>query len=172
MLTPTGLFPVLSFVAATFAQDVYPVRQYSVGVFPQLALINDIDGDGKADLVVANKTSNFVSVLKGAGNATFANAPNIPLATAAGVTMALADFSGDGNTDIVSGGSTILQIVKGTGGGAFAAAQTIGAGGTPVSVAVGNVNGDMFPDLIVATAIGAISVHAGLGGGTFAPPVI
>jgi FG-GAP-like repeat/FG-GAP repeat len=48
----------------------------------------------------------------------------------------------------------------------FAPAVTYGAGGTPVSVAVGDFNGDSKPDLATAN-LGNVSVLLGQGDGTF-----
>ncbi len=57
-------------------------------------------GDGKLDLVVANRSSSTVSVLVGNGNGTFQ--PKVDYSTAAlPVAMAVAEVTGDGAPDIV-----------------------------------------------------------------------
>ena len=60
--------------------------------------VGDFNGDGKLDLVVANRASNNVSVLLGNGNGTFQAAVNY----AAGSkprSVAVGDFNGDGKLD-------------------------------------------------------------------------
>ncbi|WP_162136355.1 FG-GAP-like repeat-containing protein, partial [Zavarzinella formosa] len=61
---------------------------------------------------------------------------------------------------------------NGLGGGDFteAAGSPVGVGGIPVSVAVGDVNGDGRPDLVSANEFdGTVSVLLGSGNGAFAP---
>ena len=170
ILASAGATALLASLAT--AQQIFPAQQFPVGQIPQFTNITDMDGDGKLDLVTANKASAFLTVLRGAGNGTFTPGTNVTLPTSGTVTMAYGDLTGDGKSDFVTGAATILNIVPALGGGLFGPGNTIAAGGTPMSVAVGNLNGDGFTDMVVATAAGNLSVHIGVGGGIFAPPVI
>jgi hypothetical protein len=102
---------------------------------------------------------------------------------------AAADFNGDGIPDIAvvscnpsscSGGSASVAVLIGNGDGSFQAPAVYATGSfQPTSVAVGDVNGDGVPDLVVASqcassttcGTGAVSVLLGNGDGTFQSPI-
>lgn len=75
--------------------------------------------------------------------------------------VAAADLDGDGRTDLV-GGTGVYQdgsatpgyasVVRQTTAGAYAAPARYGLGADPISVAVGDLNGDGRPDLAVTNA--------------------
>src|SRR2546428_10007115 len=71
--------------------------------------------------------------------------------------------------------SNDVSVLLGNGDGTFQPALTFGAGSSPTSVAVGDVNGDGKPDLAVANAVtnygfnGTVLVLLGNGDGTFHP---
>src|SRR6185295_1416892 len=68
--------------------------------------------------------------------------------------------------------SNDVSILLGTGGGAFAPGGRLAAGIGPTSVAIGELNGDTFPDLAVTISgynnLNTLSLFYGLGNGTFA----
>ncbi len=62
-----------------------------------------------------------------------------------------------------------MSILLGNGDGTFGVAQAFAAGTYPVSVTVGDFNGDMLQDLAVAnTNSDDVSILLGHGDGTFA----
>src|SRR5262249_16683626 len=74
-------------------------RNFAVGSTPQSISIGDFNGDGKQDLIVANKDSGSVSILLGDGAGNF----NSPMNFAAGlnpISLVVGDFSGAGDQDI------------------------------------------------------------------------
>src|SRR4030095_3829660 len=78
-----------------------------------------------------------------------------------------ADVNGDGWTDLVSGGSNVA-IALGSSSGAFAPPTTLSSSG---AVAIGDMNGDDHPDIVVAQSNG-IALHGGSAGGTFSSPAV
>ena len=81
----------------TFAARV----DYGVGAGPYSVALADVDGDGRLDVVVANRDSNTVSVLRNLGGGAFA--ARVDYAVGSGpYSVALADVDGDGRPDIVT----------------------------------------------------------------------
>jgi hypothetical protein len=84
--------------------------------------------------------------------------------------VAVGDFNGDGNADLVTAnqGSGNVSVLLGNGDGSFRTAVNYAAGSNSASVAVGDFNGDGKPDLVVVNlATNNVSVLLGNGDGTF-----
>ena len=146
------------------------------GLGPQFGTVADFDGDGYPDLVVANSTSNNLTVLRGSGTGGFSPFPgHAPYQTgAAPFSVAVADFNGDGNLDLATAnyGGFNVTVLLGDGKGGFNEAPRspfpVGAG--PFSIAVGDFNGDGKPDLAVANNLSNnVTVLLGNGTGGFSP---
>jgi hypothetical protein len=167
-----------------------PVSYSSGGQGAVSVAIADVNGDGKPDIVVANLSANgddtigSVSVLLGNGDGTFRNTVTYSSNGYIADAMAVADINGDGKLDVVianqcqssgdcnNGG---VSVLLGNGDGTFQNAVSYGSGGKYASgVAIGDLNGDGHPDLVVAHyyKIGdfsqsVVSVLLGNGDGTF-----
>jgi hypothetical protein len=145
--------------------------------------VADVNGDGKPDLLVANPcaTPDFsgtcfsngsAGVLLGNGDGTFQPALSYDSGRAGTNSIAVADFNGDGNPDVVVGNfNDSVGILLGNGDGTFRLGA-IYSSQAEFSVAVADVNGDGKPDLLVANLYNDMAVLLGNGDGTFQPAVV
>ena len=125
---------------------------------------DDINGDGKIDLVVT--TGNQVLVLPGNGDGTFGTAVTTTTQATQYAYVATGDFNGDGKKDLVLGNGVIL-LGDGTGHFTAAPSSSITAAGSPV---VGDWNNDGKQDLAfesTGTGGGILTLYLGNGDGTF-----
>ncbi len=148
--------------------------EYPVGKTPYSAEIGDLNGDGKLDIVAANQDSNSVSVLLGNGDATFAS--KVDYATDGGPRrVKLGDLNGDHQLDIVTVNvsSDSVSVLLGNGDGTFGEQSSTASSNIPTDApaALGDLNGDGNPDLVIAAYQDQVSVLMGTGNGTFAGPV-
>jgi len=149
----------------TFQRSV----RYAAGSDPYFVAVGDFNGDGNADLAVANHGSNNVSVLLGNGDGTFQAAVNYAVGSEP-YSVSVGDFNGDGNTDlaVADSGSNNVSVLLGNGDGTFQAAVNYATGTKPESVTVGDFNGDGNADLAVANyGSNNVSLLLGNGDGTF-----
>jgi Bacterial Ig-like domain (group 3)/FG-GAP-like repeat/FG-GAP repeat len=142
---------------------------YAVGVDVQDAVSvaeGDFNGDRKLDLAVAgtdpSNSAGEVSVLLGNGDGTFQTAMKFAVGSEPR-SVAVADFNGDGKTDLAVANqeSGTVSVLLGKGDGTFQSAQNFAVGDNE-SVAVADFNGDGKGDLVVANG-----VLLGNGDGTF-----
>jgi hypothetical protein len=150
-----GVVDASSFAAAANFATTVNGRPWGVDV-------GDFDGDGKLDIAVANGSTNNVSIFRnissGAGTISFAT--RIDSTAGAGPhDLMVADIDLDGKPDILlteynSGGAGTLTVLRntstGTGVVSFAAHQEIAVGNGPRGLAVGDIDVDGKPDVVVA----------------------
>jgi hypothetical protein len=140
--------------------------RFTVGVSAADVVLGDFNGDGLADLAVADPASGTVRRLLGDGLGSF----NVkaPVEVDGGPqSLAAADFDRDGRTDLVVAGSSTGTISVLLGGGTTpSAVAELGPG--PLSLAVGDFDGDGIDDLAIArSATNSVSVFSGDGAGGF-----
>ena len=101
-----------------------------VGSGPVSVVVADFNGDGKADLAIANNASNNVTVLLGDGNGNFVAAAGSPFFAGTGpAALAIADFNGDGKTDLAVVNSTNNGLILfGNGSGGFTSTGSFASG--------------------------------------------
>jgi len=136
---------------------------------PSKILVADFNGDGRADLAVADIQNNQVEVFLGTGTGTF-NPPTLLNSGAFPRGLAAADLNGDGRIDLVSANrnSNNLSVFINNGAG-FAAATSQAVGTNPNKVSAVDLNLDGRVDLITTNANGGTaSILLGNGDGTFA----
>lgn len=140
--------------------------------FPNGIAVGEFNGDGKPDVATADYNKNTISILLGNGSGAFGAPATFSVGSGSiGPTMvAVADFNGDGRSDLVANGSSgDIQILMGNGNGTFAPHVSYAAdqqGLYLTSLAVGDFNTDGKPDV----AVGGIIV-LGNGDGTLAAPI-
>jgi regulation of enolase protein 1 (concanavalin A-like superfamily) len=112
--------------------------------------VGDFNGDGRADLVVADSGNANPAILPGNGNGTF-GAPR-PVAATADVTFALnADLDGDGKRDLVVGAEGFtVAVYPGNGDFTFGPEVTLTVNASPHDGIITDLNGDGKRDLVVA----------------------
>jgi hypothetical protein len=146
---------------------------------PNNLVAMDVNGDGKID-IVAMTPYNGVYVFLGNGDGTFqapiANATVCTNAIGNCESMAVGDLNGDGKPDLAfqsndtTGGG--ISILLNTGSGTFGSAAyypvAISGVFAGAGIAIGDVNGDKKPDIVVGSAGGATAiVYLNQGAGTF-----
>ncbi len=165
-----------------------PAVSYLAGFRVSMIAVADVNGDGKLDIVAANNctasscAAGSVTVLLGNGDGTF----KAGVSYAAGyrvVSVAIGDVNADGKPDLVAtngcsdsnctGSST--TVLLGNGDGTFKAGVSYAVAGiSATSVAIGDLNADGKPDLVVSVDCsdsscfnGSVAVLLGNGDGTF-----
>ncbi len=146
---------------------------FSAGHAPRSVAVGEFNGDGLADVVVANwfPRPGTVSVLLGNGNGSFQEqrsftAGNSPSSVAVG------DMNGDGYSDVAVSNQDddTVSVLLGVGDGSLQAARHFPVADIdPYALAVADLNGDGVPDLAASGPFG-LSVLLGDGDGSFQLP--
>jgi hypothetical protein len=137
----------------------------------------DLTGDNKLDLVTSSVDdygNSYISALIGHGDGTFTPISDAMPGPHSSDALALADFDGDGNLDLVAGANDVVGssdgsavVFRGNGDGTFQTpGNDLGVGGTTLTVA--DLNGDGKLD-IATNGADLVNVLRGNGDGTFRP---
>jgi uncharacterized protein YjdB len=164
-----------SYVAGTVNFDAH--LNFTTGTNPYSVAVGDLDGDGKADIAVANVGSNTISVFRNTATTgiltTGSFAAKVDFATGSSpYIVALGDLDGDGKLDMVVTNevSNTISILRNTAASgtisssSFAAKVDLATGVNPISVAIGDIDKDGKADLAVANFYSnSVSVYRNIG---------
>ena len=142
------------------------VRMYDSGVYAvSVVAVADLNGNGRPDVIAGGSCSSFspcrdLGVLLNKGDHTFQPAAVYGSGGVNVLSVAAGDVNGDGKPDLLVANEcpfsdcfneTVVGVLLGNGDGTFQKAITFGSGGFLAhGVAVGDLNGDGRPDVVVA----------------------
>jgi hypothetical protein len=148
-----------------------PKLDASTGNYPHSIGSGDFDGDGKIDLLVSKGSDSGAVILANTGspgNVSFAPKPSFP-GTGNHEGCVVGDIDGDGKLDfaIVNGiSSSTVSVYRNTstvGNISFAPKIDYATGNAPYSIAIGDLNGDGRPELVVAnSSLDSVSIYSNI----------
>jgi len=156
-----------------------PPVDYTCGTWCWDIAIGDVNGDGKLDVVTANRTAD-VSLLLGNGDGTLG--PNVEYATfSAGSpnsrSVVIADLNGDGRGDVIvtTPNSPVLSILPGNADGTLGPRVDLTMATSSNFVLVADFNHDGLPDIMGYAFVGndtELSLRLNNGSFSFGPGIL
>jgi hypothetical protein len=135
---------------------------------PNSLVAADVNGDGKLDLVGATQ-NNGVFVFIGNGDGSFRTPVNYSYGRTSGCCtgVAVGDLNGDGKADLALVVNDGMSILLNNGNGTFGAATYYAsgiAGSSPgAGIAIGDLNGDKKPDVVITNENSGVIVYLNKG---------
>jgi len=159
---------LLSNAQSTAPTYLDPAVLRNVGANPLWVRIAELTGDNLPDIVICGQDGT-VSVLRNVGLGSFAPSWDMIHVNALNRIEA-ADLNQDGHMDLVATAAVAGQIDVqfGFGGTTFSGVSSYTAGGA--ALALGDVNGDTFPDVVTGGPGANITVLINNGSGGFSAP--
>lgn len=144
---------------------------YSTGGNPRRIVTADLNADAKTDLVVANQSSDNITVLLGNGDGSFPTVTSY----ATGNTprdLVIGDFNGDGAPDlaVANSGANYFSVRLGSGSGTFGSSlDTVLGQPSPIGLFAGDFITGGATDIAVLENGGGhtFEIYGGNGNGTF-----
>lgn len=138
-------------VAYAAVPSLQSMRVFGSGGAAEYTAVADVNRDGKQDVIVSN-FNGTINVLLGNGDGTFGAPKAIAALSAGSYPIATADFNRDGIADLAVLDPTkeTVSIYLGNGNGTFEEPKTQVVGNSPAYMAIGDVNGDGKPDVVLS----------------------
>jgi hypothetical protein len=130
---------------------------------PWFAVISDLNGDRKPDIVATHHELNQLTVLLGDGSGGFVEAGGSPFDLGhQGFHAVVADVNRDGKMDVIAAGGDSLLVMLGDGRGKFAPAPKVPTGRGAWRLDESDLNGDGKMDFVTSNSeSGTVSVLLG-----------
>ncbi|MEO7308954.1 MAG: FG-GAP-like repeat-containing protein [Chitinophagaceae bacterium] len=175
-VTFTGAGP--GFVAGSFASGI----NIATGADPEGICSSDFDGDGKPDIAVANAVGNTISVHRNTGSSgNISLGPKLDLASGTfPICVNAGDIDGDGKPDILianlnANTVSVFRNISTIGILSFAARLDLPVGVSPTFIAIGDLDLDGKPDLVVtnggSNTVSFLKNTTSAGSISFAPKI-
>lgn len=175
----------------TFAAPAFPADAVlRTGAGSSALVVDDVDGDGDADIAVTNAVGNDVWVFRGAADGDFTEVqridvvdPSLPpgaggtrVVEPVGIGVGRFDADAFGDLAVVNRNTDQVVLLRGNGDATFAAPRFFpsgSAGSSPTAIVVADIDGDGTSDAVVANNRSSdASVLLGDGAGALALPVV
>jgi hypothetical protein len=144
-------------------------RELSAPSFVSDLAVGDVDGDGRADVVVPDERTNQLVVLRGTADGGFTAGPRVNTVRAPS-RIVLADVDGDHRLDLLVIGDPGLVVHSGLANGGFGEPRIVQSGDHLSDVVAADVNADGRIDLAVLDrSRSTLSFLLGGDGGRFSP---
>jgi VCBS repeat protein len=163
--------------AASAVSFQTPFSTYATGVNPVGSAVADFNGDGKPDVAISNNSGSSVTIFLGTGSGTF-GAGKAVATSSTPRWLAAGDLNNDGKIDLAvpcagSGATTAnnVNILLGNGDGTFKTAIKVSIGLSARTAAIGDLNKDGIPDIVVGNQGSTFSVLIGKGNAEYQPVV-
>jgi hypothetical protein len=133
---------------------------------PTMCAVGDWNEDGHLDFATSEQTSNNLTLMRGAGDGTFASLSHVALEDD-GYVVLTCDLDNDGHADLFTGDGHRVHTFTGAGDGTFSALQTLYYGTPEPKDGVCHTwDGDSFQDFALAFAEDdRVSIYRGIAGG-------
>ncbi len=126
---------------------------HPVGLDASALALAELTGDGRPEILVADRGTHALAVLRNLGDGSFAPAATLPLGPAAYPSdLVAADFDRDGRTDVAvaAPGSEEVLRLAGDGAGGLVLVQRVALGAAAGALASADLDADGWTDLVAA----------------------